>query len=141
MRLLFDQPFSHSLPEMIQQHFPNSAQVHSLGFGHVSDDEIWWYARRHEFTLVSSEVDFAERSSLYHAPPKVIWFRGSHWTPSAIASLLQNQAAEILRFGEDPQARCLEYFLNPPTPARAESEVVHSLPEVEGAEMSVKGSS
>lgn len=120
MRLLFEQSFSHSLPVELQEFFPNSAHVHSLGFAHVSDDELWWYAKRHEFCLVSQEVDFAERSALYNAPPKVLWIRGKDGTPSALATFLRSKAQDILQFGEDPQARCFELFLSPPGEASSQ---------------------
>ena len=39
----------------------------------ADDSAVWAYARQHGFTIVSKDGDFSGRSSLYGAPPKVIW--------------------------------------------------------------------
>ena len=62
MKLLFDENLSPKLSAALTDLFPEYAQVHHLGLGGESDDEIWEYAHRNGFTLVSKDSDFHERS-------------------------------------------------------------------------------
>ena len=39
----------------------------------ATDDEIWNYSKVNDFTIISKDTDFRERSFVRGAPPKVIW--------------------------------------------------------------------
>lgn len=95
MRLLFDQNLSHRLPSRLSDLFPGSIHVRSAGLDHASDDQIWEHAKKNEFCIVSQDADFAERSRLYGAPPKVIWLRCGNCTPGQIESILRCNSGEI----------------------------------------------
>ena len=81
MKLLFDQNLSHRLPRLLADLFPGSVHVRSLALDQASDDEIWEFAKAKDFCIVTQDSDFAERSRLYGAPPKVVWLRCSNSTP------------------------------------------------------------
>jgi predicted nuclease of predicted toxin-antitoxin system len=46
----------------------------------------------------SKDSDFADRSLLEGAPPKVIWVRLGNCTTASVAMLLQNSEDAVLRF-------------------------------------------
>jgi predicted nuclease of predicted toxin-antitoxin system len=67
MKLLFDENLSFRLCERLGTLFPGSSQVRLLGLAEADDRTIWNYAGINGFTLVSLDVDFAERSSGFAA--------------------------------------------------------------------------
>ena len=75
MRLLFDQNLSHRLPARLTDLFPESVHVRPADLDRASDDKIWTYAKTCGFCIVTQDADFAERSRLYGAPPKVVRLR------------------------------------------------------------------
>ncbi len=75
MKLLFDQNLSYLLPRRLADLFPESDHVRRLSLDRASDDRIWEFAQANGFCVVTQDSDFAERSRLYGAPPKVVWLR------------------------------------------------------------------
>ncbi len=95
MKLLFDQNLSHRLPARLADLFPDSAQVRAATLHEAPDDQIWEYARDHAFCIVTQDSDFAERSRLYGAPPKVVWLRCGNATPHQVETLSRRNAVLI----------------------------------------------
>ena len=58
MKLLFDQNISRKILPLISEKFPNSDQVYRLGLQESNDDEIWDYAKRNGYTIVTKDSDF-----------------------------------------------------------------------------------
>ena len=50
----------------------------------ADDSDVWAYARQYGFIIVSKDGDFSGRSSLYGAPPKVIWLALGNCSTSEI---------------------------------------------------------
>lgn len=75
MKLLFDQNISFRIIKLIQLAFPQSEQIRKLNLENKSDKEIWTFAGRNGFTIVTFDADFYEFSNLYGHPPKIIWLR------------------------------------------------------------------
>jgi predicted nuclease of predicted toxin-antitoxin system len=75
MRLLFDENLSFKLSARLADVFPGSSQVRLLGLAQADDRAIWNFAGINGFTIVSLDVDFADRATLIGPPPKVIWLR------------------------------------------------------------------
>ena len=109
MKLLFDENLSFRLCERLEGLFPGSAQVRPLGLGKADDRTIWDYAAAHGFTVVSLDVDFAEKAALMGPPPKVIWLRCGNQPTEIIEKLLRNHFAVIEAFELD-DAACLEIY-------------------------------
>jgi predicted nuclease of predicted toxin-antitoxin system len=109
MKLLFDENLSFRLCERLEGLFPGSAQVRLLGLGEADDRTIWDYAAAHGFTVVSLDVDFAERAALIGPPPKVIWLRSGNQPTVIVERLLRNHIAVIEAFELD-DAACLEIY-------------------------------
>jgi predicted nuclease of predicted toxin-antitoxin system len=110
MRLLFDQNLSYRLCKALAEVFPDSTQIHLLGFEHADDRVLWNFARAEGFTLVSQDADFADLAAHLGPPPKVIWLRCGNQPTSGIAALLQRHLATIRAFEHDTEAACLEIY-------------------------------
>jgi predicted nuclease of predicted toxin-antitoxin system len=86
--LLFDENLSRQLVRDLADLYPGSQHVVHLGFERSDDREIWDLARIQGYTIVTQDSDFAERSIMEGAPPKVIWIRIGNSRTSEIQSLL-----------------------------------------------------
>lgn len=107
MKLPFDENLSPRLPSLLADVFPSSTHVHYCGLGSSDDGAVWQYAKENDFTIVSKDSDFQERSVLYSFPPKFIWIRVSNCTSVTIDSLLRAAPSVIREFERDEQESCL----------------------------------
>lgn len=107
MKLLFDQNLSHRLPGWLQDIFPDSIHVRSIGLQSADDDQVWEYAKNEGFAIASKDSDFHERSFLYGHPPKVIWLDLGNCTAKEMEAVLRKNKALIADFDADPDASFL----------------------------------
>jgi len=114
LKLLFDHNLSHKLPARLADVFPDSTQTRLLDFARAKDPEIWFYARTHDFMIVSKDNDFAELAVLRGAPPKVIWLRIGNCSSRAVEQLLRSHAALIDEFANDTERVVLELYDHQP---------------------------
>lgn len=101
MKLLFDENLSFRLSRRIQDLFPESTHVFSVGLARVPDTEIWRYARTNGFAIVSADADFYELATTQGPPPKVIWLRGCDYPTSVVEEILRTQSIRIVDFLND----------------------------------------
>jgi predicted nuclease of predicted toxin-antitoxin system len=67
-----------------------------------SDREIWAFAQRESFVIVSTDADFYELGTTLGPPPKVVWLRRwSHPTRDA-EFVLRRDAIRLTEFAADP---------------------------------------
>ncbi|MBZ5528612.1 MAG: DUF5615 family PIN-like protein [Acidobacteriia bacterium] len=107
MKLLLDENLSVRLVDVLADLYPGAVHVHHCGLGSADDGVIWDYARINNFTIVSKDSDFQERSVLSGAPPKIIWLRVSNSTTSEIEKLLRAAFPLIIRFIQQDEESCL----------------------------------
>jgi predicted nuclease of predicted toxin-antitoxin system len=98
MKLLFDQNISFKIVRLIEELFPESKQVIHLGLHDQSDLDIFEFARKNDFTIVTFDADFVDISIVRGTPPKIIWLRTGNLTTPAIATLLNAHHVTILNF-------------------------------------------
>jgi predicted nuclease of predicted toxin-antitoxin system len=72
MKLLFDNNLSHKLVQRLSDIFPGSSHVMREQLDESNDQEIWLFARKNGFTIVTKDSDFNELRLLQGFPPKVI---------------------------------------------------------------------
>ena len=101
MKLLFDQNLSPSLPQKLSDIYPNSVHIRKVGMRDATDTEIWNYALRNDFTIVSKDSDFQQRSLLFGHPPKFVWLRVGNCPVETIEDLLRKHSVSIHTFGLD----------------------------------------
>ena len=107
MKALFDANLSPALVKALGLQFPHSDHVRDVGLRTATDDEIWNYAKVNEFSIVSKDTDFRERSFVKGAPPKVIWLDVGNAGTGDIIALVQRERLRILEFEEQPDAALL----------------------------------
>lgn len=107
MTLLFDENLSPRLTRLLAPVYPGAEHVFEIGLGSASDTEIWAYATAHERIIVSKDADFAERSLLRGAPPKIIWLRLGNASVADTATVLDQGRVAVHRFAQDRDASLL----------------------------------
>jgi len=103
LKLLFDENLSLRLISLLQDLFPHSLHLHSIGLGSSSDTTVWAYAHTQAFTIVTQDADFYEYSLLKGWPPKVIWIRKGNCSTDEISQLLRTYYPELNLFFSNPE--------------------------------------
>lgn len=111
MKLLFDQNISHRILKLLPMHFEGSTSVKSVGLVNASDREIWSFAKKNNYIIVSQDSDFNDLNSLYGFPPKIIWIRAGNLKTSAILEILLNHVDALHQFGVDQTYGCFQIFM------------------------------
>ncbi len=106
--LLFDQNLSRKLPARLSDVFPRSFHVGTAGLDRASDDVIWEYAKKNDLCIVTQDSDFAERSRLFGAPPKVVWLRCGNSTPREVEAILRHNTVLINELIQNPAYTYIE---------------------------------
>ncbi len=108
MKLLLDQNISFRLVSKIAEFFPETAQVKELGLINATDIEIWEFAKKNGFTIVTFDADFFELSTLLGFPPKIIWLRTGNTRTEDLALLIQKHSNSLHSFLLENEHGCLE---------------------------------
>lgn len=103
VRLLLDENLSARLTRDLNNQFPGSTHVTSLGLGGASDRAIWERAAADDLLLVTKDDDFHRLSVLFGPPPKVIWIRLGNCTTADIAQLLRRRSEDIEVVADEPE--------------------------------------
>ena len=110
MKLLFDQHLSPRLVKSLADIYPDSNHVYPLGLDQADDKEIWDYARREGFLIVTKDADFSDLCLLLGCPPKVIWIRRGNCQTSAIEAILRHHYSDIEVLDKDVIVGVLTLF-------------------------------
>jgi predicted nuclease of predicted toxin-antitoxin system len=110
LKLLFDQNLSRKLATRLADIFPDSSHVQFHELQEKTDTEIWEFARKNDFCIVTQDVDFAERSRLYSSPPKVVWLRCGNTASNEVEALIRSGAQAIQELLNNPNLHCLELY-------------------------------
>lgn len=70
MKLLFDQNLSPRLVNALADLYPQSSHVSLVELADAADRDVWIFAKKHDFTIVSKDADFGDLSLLYGFPPQ-----------------------------------------------------------------------
>ncbi|MFM9266959.1 DUF5615 family PIN-like protein [Tychonema sp. BBK16] len=76
----------------------------------LKKSEIWEFAKAQGFCIAGQDADFAERSRLYGAPPKVIWQRCGNAPTSNVETIFRSGFETIQEFMENTALDCLELY-------------------------------
>jgi predicted nuclease of predicted toxin-antitoxin system len=115
MKLLFDQNISFKVVKGLKREFPLAKQVRELGLENSTDKEIWQYAKKERYTIVTFDSDFYDLTLLLGIPPKVIWLRFGNTSTDNLISILRENQNIINEFINNPdykQVGCLEISKN-----------------------------
>ncbi len=104
MKLLLDQNLSRRLLPALKSHFPGSSQTALLGLDKSTDLQIWEFARKENFAIVTKDADFIEMALLKGWPPKIVRLDlGNVTNDLVLACLLKHREAiaQFLMAGQD----------------------------------------
>ncbi|MBG0859854.1 MAG: DUF5615 family PIN-like protein [Bacteroidales bacterium] len=108
MKFLFDQNISHRILDRLPELFIESTSVKKEGLIIEPDRNIWEFAKRENFVIVTLDSDFNDLTALYGFPPKIIWIRTGNLKTEAIADLLIKNQQAIQEFLKDENLGCFE---------------------------------
>ena len=113
MKLLFDQNISFRIVEKIADIFPNSIQVHKAGLHNKKDSDIWNFAKKNKYAIVTFDSDFYDLSIVHGTPPKILWLRTGNTSTENIELVLRENRLLIEEFLNNPdylEISCLEIY-------------------------------
>lgn len=112
MKILFDQNISFRLLKRLEDVFPYSEQVRTVGLENSTDQEIWNFAKDKAYTIVTFDSDFYDFSLVWGYPPKIVWIRTGNKTTNEIESILRKHQKNIELFILDNELACLEIAMS-----------------------------
>jgi len=110
MKLLFDQNLSFQLVLNLADLFPDSNHVYAINLDRAQDSEVYEYACREGFTLVTKDADFGDLNVLRGFPPKVVWIRRGNCSTGAIGDILRRHYDDIMALESDSTKGVLTLF-------------------------------
>jgi predicted nuclease of predicted toxin-antitoxin system len=110
VKLLLDHNLSPDLIWRLKDLFPASSHAYLLGLDRSPDQEVWEYARKEDFVIVTKDADFVDLSLLFGFPPKVVWIRRGNCRTKDIENIIRNHYSEVLALGEDETMGVLTLF-------------------------------
>jgi predicted nuclease of predicted toxin-antitoxin system len=111
MKLLFDQNISFRIINKIVDKFPESKHVSNVGLSGSEDIDIWQFAKKENYVIVTFDSDYYDISLINGCPPKVIWLRIGNVTTEAIKKIILSNSQVITDFidnEENSDKACLE---------------------------------
>ncbi|MCB0806139.1 MAG: DUF5615 family PIN-like protein [Bacteroidales bacterium] len=108
MKLLFDQNISFRILKLLTNEFEGSTHVLNENLINSTDREIWEFAKKNNYTIVTQDSDFNDLNSLLGFPPKIIWFRTGNMPTEDIFKILLNNYTELSGFLTDYSYGCFE---------------------------------
>ena len=108
MRLLIDENLSPQLVDLLQDIFPGSLHLETIGLLSTEDDDIWDYALRENLTVATKDRDYRKLSLERGHPPKVILVRIGNCRVREVEALLRDHYDEILALEQDPNRGIIE---------------------------------
>lgn len=107
--LLLDQNISYRAIKLLNPEFEGVAHVSRIGISSpVKDREIWDFAKTNGLVIVTFDEDFADFSSVFGHPPKVIWLRLGNSATNTISHILIRKSELIKEFMNDSTLSVLE---------------------------------
>ena len=107
MKLLFDHNLSPALVSRLQDIYPNSNHVYKLGLDRRPDNEVWDYAKKEEYTIVTKDSDFSDICLLRGFPPKIVWIQRGNCKTSDIETILRSHQEDIEELYNSPNTGLL----------------------------------
>lgn len=107
MKLLVDENISSKLVKFLVDDYPKSSHIDFLQMQGTTDTNIWEYAKKEDYIIVSKDNDFRQRAFLLGPPPKVIWLSVGNGGTKIIKDMVLKNTSEIKKFSENPSEALL----------------------------------
>jgi len=110
MRFLFDQNISYKILKLLPEQYKESTSVKTEKMINNTDREIWEFARRNNYVIVTHDSDFNDLNALFGFPPKIIWIRTGNIRPQELTNIILQHESEIAKFISEDIFGCFEIF-------------------------------
>nr|WP_315238089.1 DUF5615 family PIN-like protein [uncultured Flavobacterium sp.] len=111
MKLLLDANISWRIIKLIENDFPNSFHSKDIKVNQPAKDiEIWEFARKNNYTILTHDDDFEKLLLLRGIPPKVIILKTFNQNTKQIAELLISKKEIIESFVSNNDLMILEIY-------------------------------
>ena len=100
-------PYPH---RSIANLYPNSNHVYKLGLDRSPDVQVWDYAKKENFLIVTKDADFSDLCLLLGFPPKVVWIRRRNCKTSEIELILRRHREDIKELQNNDATGLLTLF-------------------------------
>jgi predicted nuclease of predicted toxin-antitoxin system len=110
VRLLFDQNLSPLLPKNLDDLFPGSIHVRSIGLESAGDRTVWEHAAAHNLVIATKDSDFFGWALLQQLQAKVIWIAAGNCSTRQIESAFRDQHQAITESFEDDHTSVFVLF-------------------------------
>ena len=107
-KLLFDNNISHRVISKITDLFPNSSHVMLENLDESSDFDVWEFAHKNNYTIVTKDSDFNDLAIYRGSPPKVVWLKIGNCKVVDIENILKANFEIIKEFLNEPVSAILE---------------------------------
>lgn len=108
MKLLVDQNLPARLLPQLQAQFPGSVHVNEVGLGGARDIEIWNYALRGAFDIMSRDADMALLAVRKVGDVCVVWVRLGNLPLRALLQRIAGQLHEVHEMLKTRSMRVIE---------------------------------
>ncbi len=111
MKLLFDQNISFRVLKLLPDLYKSSKHLNQVQLEGRKDLEIWHYAKKHGYSIVTFDSDFCDIAYLKGHPPKIIWLKIGNTSTQSIAQKLllkEDIINEFLSDSNKAEWACLE---------------------------------
>lgn len=98
MKILFDQNISFRVANKLIDLFNEAKQVKSVGLENATDLQIWQFAKKNGYTIVTFDSDFYDIANLKGHPPKIIWLRTGNRNTESLIGLFREKHEIIDQF-------------------------------------------
>jgi predicted nuclease of predicted toxin-antitoxin system len=107
VNLLLDENISPRLANRLNLLFPGVTHVREVGLKQADDQQIWGWARDHEFSIITTDADFVALAQRRGWPPKVVHLEQCDFPLRVIEDWLRRSAVRISEFGKNENAGLL----------------------------------
>jgi predicted nuclease of predicted toxin-antitoxin system len=101
LKLLIDENLAPRLAHDLEDLFPGSVHVDSVGLNRADDAVIWDHAKEAGFTFLTKDKDFANLCITRGAPPKVILLQIGNCSTRIVADLIRRNSVRLTDFDAD----------------------------------------
>jgi predicted nuclease of predicted toxin-antitoxin system len=109
MKLLIDANLSWRLCKILENVYPNSIHVNRTHLQKPIDDiDIWKYAKKNDYTILTQDEDFLFLSYQFSFPPKVIFLKTGNQSTKVVAKILIAKKDQLESFLTSPEYAFLE---------------------------------
>lgn len=111
IRLLLDQNVSYRTVKKLSIQDWDVKHVSECGLMDTDDPDIWEFAQKHGYGIVTFDADFYDLSLIKGHPPKTIWIRKGNLSTQQVVELIlkhQKNISEFLTLEVFAHTACLE---------------------------------